>query len=207
LGSPLAHAAKPDTVSRRPAARTLNQNSMKLIRSALTLFCVAALSSGAFADDAKISPAATAVAHLQPAANSKVTGTVQFIPVSEGVRVVAEIKNLTPGEHGFHVHEKGDLSAPDLSSAGGHFNPTKLQHGGREAEMRHAGDMGNLKADASGVAHLDYVDKHMSLGGPDSVVGRAVIIHEKADDMKSQPAGNSGARIAGGVIEKVSGAK
>ena len=147
----------------------------------------------------------TAVAVLQPAAGSEVRGTVTFAQVKDGVRVVANVTGLTPGPHGFHVHEKGDLSAPDLMSAGGHYNPTNDAHAGRDAAQRHAGDMGNIVADDKGVARLDYVDSHLALSGENSILGRSVIVHAGADDMKSQPAGAAGPRVAGGVITLVPG--
>ena len=157
----------------------------------------------ATADDVKLLPKAAAVAHLKPAANSKVTGTVQFIPTDKGVRVVAHVVNLTPGDHGFHVHEKGDLSAPDFTSAGPHFNPTGDPHAGPHDERRHMGDLGNLEANSDGVAKLDYVDHHLKLEGEHSIMGRSVIVHAGKDDLKSQPSGDSGARVAGGKIEAV----
>ena len=99
------------------------------------------------------------------------------------------------------MHEKGDCSAPDGTSAGGHFNPGGKPHAARDAAARHAGDLGNLKADPYGLARVDFVDSTLSLSGPDSIVGKAVIIHEKADDFTTQPTGNAGARQACGVIE------
>jgi len=116
------------------------------------------------------------------------------------VQVVADIQNLTPGKHGFHIHEKGDCSAADASSAGGHFNPTHQHHGGPMTAEHHTGDLGNIEADASGKAHLDWKGK-MQMSGADSIIGKSVVVHEKEDDLKSDPAGNSGARIACGVIE------
>jgi Cu-Zn family superoxide dismutase len=142
-----------------------------------------------------------AIAVLHPTAGSKVGGTVTFTEVADGVQVQAEITGLTPGNHGFHVHEFGDCSAPDASSAGGHFNPTNKPHAGPDALERHVGDMGNVEADASGKAKLDYVDHQISLtNDPQSVIGRSVVVHMKQDDLKSQPSGDSGARIACGVI-------
>src|SRR5213082_4223676 len=91
-----------------------------------------------------------AVAVLHPTAGNKVAGTVTFTEVADGVQVLAEITGLTPGNHGFHVHEFGDCSAADLSSAGAHFNPTNKPHAGPDATERHVGDMGNVEADASG---------------------------------------------------------
>ena len=117
------------------------------------------------------------------------------------MHVVGTFSGLVYGEHGFHVHEKGDCSAPDGTSAGGHFNPGGKPHAARDAAARHAGDLGNLKADPYGLARVDFVDSTLSLSGADSIVGKAVIIHEKADDFTTQPTGNAGARQACGVIE------
>ena len=142
-----------------------------------------------------------AIAVLHPTGDNKVSGTVTFIEEADGVRVQADLAGLTPGKHGFHVHEFGDCTAPDLASAGAHFNPTNKPHAGPDTAERHVGDMGNLEADASGAAKLDYVDHEISLADDQrSVIGRSVIVHAKADDLKSQPAGDSGARIACGVI-------
>ncbi len=142
-----------------------------------------------------------AVAVLHPTAGNKVSGTVTFTEVADGVQIRAEITGLTPGNHGFHVHEFGDCSAADASSAGGHFNPTHNSHAGPDAPERHVGDMGNIQADASGKAALEYVDHQISLTNDErSVIGRSVVVHAKADDLKSQPAGDSGARVACGVI-------
>jgi superoxide dismutase, Cu-Zn family len=144
--------------------------------------------------------ASRAIAVLHPTRGNHVTGTVTFTEVPDGVRVQANITGLTPGKHGFHVHEFGDCSAPDGTSAGGHFNPTHETHGAPDSSHRHVGDMGNLEADRSGMAKLDYVDHDMALKGEKSVIGHAVIVHEKADDLKSQPTGNAGGRVACGVI-------
>ena len=142
-----------------------------------------------------------AVAVLHPSSGSKVSGTVTFTEVADGVQMQAEITGLTPGNHGFHVHEFGDCSAADASAAGAHFNPTHEPHAGPDAAQRHVGDMGNVQADASGKAKLEYVDHQISLTNDQrSVIGRSVVVHAKADDLKSQPAGDSGARVACGVI-------
>jgi len=142
-----------------------------------------------------------AVAVLHPTGGNKVSGTVTFTEVADGVQVQAEITGLSPGNHGFHVHEFGDCSAGDASSAGAHFNPTDKPHAGPDATERHVGDMGNVEADASGKAKLEYVDHQISLtNDQQSVIGRSVVVHAKADDLKSQPAGDSGARVACGVI-------
>ena len=141
-----------------------------------------------------------AVATLSPTKGNSVSGIVTFTKVQTGVKIVADISGLTPGTHGFHVHEFGDCSAPDASSAGGHFNPLRTQHGAPDTQFRHAGDFGNLDADASGKAHYERVDTMILLEGPNTIVGRAVIVHEKADDLRSQPTGNAGGRVACGVI-------
>ncbi|MEO8537727.1 MAG: superoxide dismutase family protein [Betaproteobacteria bacterium] len=140
-------------------------------------------------------------AMLAPTAGSSVAGSVSFVPSGDRVRVVASVTGLPPGPHGFHLHEKGDCSAPDGMSAGGHFNPTGKPHGNPASGEHHGGDMPMLIADASGRAALDAVLDTVTLGtGADSVVGRAVIVHKDADDFKTQPTGNSGARLACGVV-------
>jgi len=128
------------------------------------------------------------------------TGTVSFTEVDGGVRVVAIFAGLTPGEHGFHVHEKGDCSAPDGTSAGGHFNPEGHDHGLPEQATRHAGDLGNLVADAEGNASLDHVFTGLTLRGETAIIGRGLIVHADKDD-GGQPTGNAGARVACGVID------
>lgn len=135
---------------------------------------------------------------------NNVEGTVTFTQVGDGVQVVAEVRNLPPNsEHGFHIHEKGDLSAPDLMSVGPHWDPKGTHtHGATPTTSpTHAGDMGNLKTDASGVGRLTATIPGISIEGANGVVGRAVIDHGNADDLQSQPAGNAGPRVAGGVIE------
>jgi Cu-Zn family superoxide dismutase len=156
------------------------------------MFCALAC----FAHAQEVSKAA---AQLDSKSGSKVTGTVTFTKVGDEVEVVADIQNLTPGKHGFHIHEKGDCSAPDASSAGAHFNPTQKHHGGPTTADHHAGDLGNITADASGKAHLDGKGK-LSLSGTDSIIGKSVVVHQKEDELKTDPSGNSGVRIACGPI-------
>ena len=153
----------------------------------------------AVASFARAQEVTKASAQLESKSGSKVTGTVSFNKVGDELQVVADIQNLTPGKHGFHIHEKGDCSAADASSAGAHFNPTMKHHGGPANLDHHTGDLGNIEADASGKAHLDWKGK-MSLTGKDSIIGKSVVVHEKEDDLKTDPSGNSGARIACGVI-------
>jgi superoxide dismutase, Cu-Zn family len=141
-----------------------------------------------------------AIAVLHSASGSNVTGTVTFTKTGDSVEIIADVSGLTPGKHGFHIHEFGDCSAADATSAGGHFNPTHKAHGGPDATEHHMGDLGNLEADSSGKAHLTWKDKDMTMSGPNSIVGHAVIVHTNADDLKSQPVGNAGGRLACGVI-------
>ena len=162
---------------------------------------VLVLGAGSLGLSAQAPPAAKATVKLAPTANQTARGEVTFTAESGGVHVVGTFSGLVYGEHGFHVHEKGDCSAPDGTSAGGHFNPATQPHAAREATARHVGDLGNLKADPYGLARVDFVDKTLSLSGPNSIIGKAVIIHEKADDFTTQPTGNAGARQACGVIE------
>jgi len=142
-----------------------------------------------------------ATVKLAPTANGSTRGEVTFTAEADGIHVVGSFSGLAFGEHGFHVHEKGDCSAPDATSAGGHFNPATQPHAAREASARHVGDLGNLKADPYGLARVDFIDKTLALSGANSIVGKAVIVHEKADDFTTQPTGNAGARQACGVIE------
>ena len=144
----------------------------------------------------------SAKAELKPTAGNSAAGTVTFAQNGDKLSVVANITGLSPGPHGFHVHEKGDCSAPDGASAGGHFNPTGKPHGDPTAPDHHAGDMPQLVADASGNATLNADVSPMSIGGANDIIGKAVVVHKDPDDFKSQPAGNSGARIACGVISK-----
>jgi Cu-Zn family superoxide dismutase len=141
-----------------------------------------------------------AVAVLHPIEGSNVHGVVTFTKVENGIKIVADIEGLTPGKHGFHIHEYGDCSAPDGTSAGGHFNPDNKKHGATDAAERHVGDMGNVTADADGNAHFEWTDNLMTFSGPHSIIGRGVIVHAGEDDLVSQPTGDAGSRVACGVI-------
>lgn len=145
-------------------------------------------------------PVTRAQVDLSPTANNTAIGAVTFYQFADGVRVVADLSGLKPGSHGFHIHQWGDCSAPDASSAGGHFNPTNEQHGAPDAAHHHVGDFGNVVADANGKAHYEIVSKTIMLNGPNSIIGRSMIVHADSDDLHTQPTGNSGARVACGVI-------
>ena len=142
-------------------------------------------------------PAATA--NLEPTTGNQARGTVSFRQDGDSVQVTATVTGLKPGaQHGFHVHEKGDCSSGDGMSAGGHFNPDSVAHG---ADAGHAGDMPNLKADASGNAHATFEMKKMTVAdGQFGIVGKGLIIHRDPDDYKTQPTGNAGPRLACSVI-------
>ena len=146
----------------------------------------------------------TALANIQGAGanKDKIKGTVTFIEDKDSVKVLVDVTGLSPGKHGIHIHEKPDLSDPELKSAGGHWNPDGHKHGSPAEGMHHAGDLGNITADAEGHAKTELTLTGITVGGgKGSVVGHSVVIHEKEDDLKTDPAGNSGPRIAGGVIE------
>lgn len=145
-----------------------------------------------------------AVAKIQSASDSSVNGEIHFEQKGKEVTITVNLHRLSPGKHGFHIHEKGDCSAKDASSAGDHFNPTKTSHGGPDTASHHAGDFGNVIADEQGNVAVTITTQDITLGyGKHSVIGKSFIVHEKVDDLKSQPAGNAGKRIGCGVIEKV----
>ena len=146
---------------------------------------------------------AQAKATIEPKSGSTVTGTATFTEVEGGgVKVVVKIEKAPPGTHGLHIHEKGDCSAPDATSAGGHFNPTGMPHAGPMDKEHHAGDLGNIEIKADGTGTLETMSTMLTVKpGPNSVVGRAVVFHEKADDLKTQPTGNAGGRLGCGVVQ------
>ena len=137
-------------------------------------------------------------AELEPTNGSNVKGEVTFSQDGPHVRATGEITGLTPGPHGLHLHEKGDCSAPDASSAGGHYNPAGTRHGGPASAEHHAGDFGNVVANRSGTATVDSTLTGVSLA---SLTGKGLVVHAQPDDEKTDPAGNSGARIACGVVK------
>ena len=143
-----------------------------------------------------------AVAILHSTAGNQCHGRVVFTQMGDAVKVVADVEGLKPGQkHAFHIHQFGDCSAPDGMSAGGHYNPDSHPHGLPDGDAkRHAGDLGNLQADANGKAHYEITAHNISVAGTKNpIVGRGVIVHAKTDD-GGQPVGNAGGRIACGVI-------
>jgi len=168
-----------------------------------SLVCVAILGLQTQAAAPEKAQAATPVtkasAQLIPTTGSKVEGTVTFTKTEHGMHISGEITGLTPGEHGFHVHEFGVWN-PDGKASGGHFNPTGAAHAGHDSTKRHVGDMGNIKADEHGKAMVDIDDDQMSFEGPHCILGRGLVVHAKADDLKSQPSGDAGGRLAVAII-------
>ena len=144
-----------------------------------------------------------ASANLESKSGSQAKGEVNFVWQGNDVLINGKFSGLKPNsEQGIHVHEKGDCSAPDATSAGGHFNPETKMHGVPDSGMNHAGDMPNIKSDANGNAVYTAKLHGFAVNtGPNGIIGRAVVVHKDPDDYKTQPAGNSGPRIACGVIK------
>ena len=140
---------------------------------------------------------------LSPTQNNTANGGLKITAAGTGVKISGMVQGLKPdSEFGFHFHEKGDCSAPDATSAGAHFNPGNQQHGNPQAQPHHAGDMLNVKSDAQGVAEvsIDNADVSLQTGQPNDILGKALVLHAKPDDYKTQPSGDSGDRIACGVV-------
>lgn len=137
---------------------------------------------------------------------SGVSGTVMVRDIGDAVQVRVRVEGLTPGEHGFHVHEGGscgpDSTGAPGGAAGGHFNPLASPHGAPSAAPsdRHAGDLGNITANAEGVAAGTVVDSVLALTGPTSVIGHAVVVHAGRDDLASQPSGDARSGVGCGVV-------
>lgn len=136
------------------------------------------------------------VVMLVPTKGNKVRGMLRLMQQGEDLKIVGKVRNLTPGEHGFHIHEFGDLRGTDGKAAGGHFNPYGHDHGG-PGTMSHVGDLGNIVADENGVATVEVVAKKTPLH---FVLGRSFVVHAGKDDMQSQPSGAAGPRVATGVV-------
>ncbi|WP_194722402.1 superoxide dismutase family protein [Noviherbaspirillum malthae] len=176
---------------------------MRLVAS-LLLGSIALAGCAGMSGQGAGNPKPIAVSQLNPTQGNKTGGAVSFVQNGDRILVDARVDGLTPGLHGFHVHEKGDCSSPDGMSAGGHFNPGSKPHGGPDHSDRHAGDFGNLEADANGnaVLKLSIPASQVSLSrdASNSIVGKALIVHADPDDYKTQPTGNAGKRLACGII-------
>ena len=171
---------------------------MRLSTAVLTTATVALLAGCGAKSPAPLR--ATAV--LEARSGSTVTGRVELTEAAGQVRGHVELTGFAPNsEHGFHIHDKGDCSAADAASAGGHYNPGGTAHGRAGIAPHHAGDLPSLTADASGNVRADVLFEGVTLApGPQSIVGRSLVAHRDRDDYTSQPAGNSGPRVACGVI-------
>ena len=176
------------------------------VRPMILTFPLLILSAAAIAAAAD-NAVKSAHADITNAQGAKI-GTAKFTPAPKGVKVVVTVSELTPGEHGIHIHNVGRCEAPAFTSAGGHFNPTNAHHGIHNAQdpHPHVGDLANLVVDRSGKAKATFIVEGATLGdGTNSLFhegGTSLVIHAKADDLMSDPSGNSGDRIACGVIEK-----
>lgn len=146
-----------------------------------------------------------AVAQMQGTSGSNLSGTVTFTEENGTVKLKAELKNVMPvGNHAIHIHQTGDCSAADGSSAGGHWNPTDELHGTWGSAPHHKGDIGNFIVDSTGVGSISLTTDQWCIGCDDStknILGKAIIVHEGEDDLTSQPSGAAGARIGCGVIK------
>ncbi|WP_426275028.1 superoxide dismutase family protein [Chryseobacterium sp. S-02] len=139
---------------------------------------------------------------INPKSGTQTEGTAKFTQKKDEVTMKLDVKNLTPGIHAVHIHEKGDCSAADGTSTGGHWNPSKNDHGKWGAEHFHMGDIGNLTANQDGVATLTFKTDKWCLGCTDeskNIIGKGLIIHASADDFHTQPTGNAGGRV--GCVE------
>ncbi|HZT81037.1 MAG TPA: superoxide dismutase family protein [Gemmataceae bacterium] len=179
-----------------PHIRRLATATAALLLVALALGAIAAQKD----EPHKMMAPTKAVCVLHPTKGSKVHGKVVFTAKGDSVEITGEVFGLTPGKHGFHVHQWGDCSSPDALSTGGHFNPEGKKHGGPHAKERHVGDLGNIVADESGKATIKITDKLITLHGAHSIIGRGLIVHAKEDDLKTDPTGEAGGRVACGVI-------
>ena len=180
----------------------MKTNNIALAIAAVLAAACASQATHTMQYDAR-NPGGMAKATLAATKDSTVKGTVSFLQRGDQVVVSANIQGLKPnGEHGFHVHEKGDCSSGDGMSAGGHYNPAGKPHGDHRAGgERHAGDLPNLKADANGNAVANFVVSGISVGGANAdIVGKGLIVHRDPDDYKTQPTGNAGPRMACAVI-------
>jgi len=145
----------------------------------------------------------SAAGNIEARSGSSLAGEVTFTEEAGVTRIVVTVRNAPPGMHAVHVHEIGDCSSPDGKSAGPHFNPDGHQHGAPTDQQRHAGDLGNMEVAEDGTGTLEMVSKDLTVAdGPRSVVGRSIIVHDKADDFVTQPTGAAGGRIGCGEIAR-----
>ncbi len=163
----------------------------------MAVVCIAAVSFPMAAIAQQSQAPVEGICVLMPTEGNHVTGTISLLEEGDALHLAGEVRHLTPGLHGFHIHEFGDLRAPDASTCGGHYNPTHQSHEGLNSAHRHLGDLGNIEADSKGIALVDIKVPGLKIN---SIIGRSLVVHAKKDDLHTQPSGDSGARVAAGVI-------
>lgn len=175
-----------------------------MLRKALVMATVVVLGASAAVQGHAVPPTAEAVLSD---AQGRVLGKATFTQRPEGVLIRLQASNLPPGVHGFHIHDRSECHGPEFASAGGHFNPEGKAHGFKNPSGPHAGDLPNLEVPASGVLDVTVLATRVTLGdGPNSLFkegGTSLMIHAGPDDYVTDPAGNSGARIACGPITRL----
>ena len=183
---------------------TIPSKSSHTILGGLTLtatLCLTACPPSANQKPDKAGGGPVATTTIEARSSSTVKGTATFTQAGDKVKVVVEVSGATPGQHGLHVHENGDCSSPDAKSAGNHFNPGNGEHGSPDKPTHHAGDFGNLTVDEDGNDKLVLLTDQITVNpGTTSIIGRALVLHDKPDDTTTQPTGNSGSRVGCGVI-------
>jgi superoxide dismutase, Cu-Zn family len=189
----------PETNEFQPGRNTVKIMRMLLVLGGLTLLCL---------NLAVMAKTPEATAQLVDS-KGKPVGQATFVQKTDGVHIDIQVQNLPPGKHGVHIHMVGKCDAPEFTTAGGHFNPTGKHHGALNPQGPHAGDIPNLTVGPNGKGRLQMVNANVTLdNGPNSLLdadGSALVVHAAADDEKTDPTGNSGARIACGVIHKKAG--
>lgn len=179
--------------------RTLKITSIVVLSAVAIFIGCKASGSKSNADEKKLT------IRLEPKSDSKVQGTAEFVEKDGKVVFTAKLTGLTPGVHAIHIHEKADCSAADAASAGGHWNPTFKKHGKWGDPEHHKGDIGNFPADVDGNGIITMSTDEWCIGCGDKnkdILGKGLIVHEKADDYVTQPTGNAGGRVAcAGIIQ------
>ena len=171
-----------------------------VVATGLTFSVTGCASSDAHEHPSALAGQTEGVAVLIPTKGNTTAGVVRFSQSGHAVKIVGVVSGLTPGQHAMHIHEFGDGSSADGTSAGSHYNPEGHAHGAPGSGAHHAGDFGNITADASGNSTFELTVHNITVAGvTNPIVGRALVIHAKADDF-TQPVGNAGPRVAVGII-------
>ncbi len=201
LTGPNSTAVDTNSANKTPSTGTMDASSGRSGTGNMPGATGTANTTAGTTANATQAPATQARATLVAIGNSGVAGEINFAQSGGKVKITGTVTGLTPGEHGFHVHEKGDLSDTEKGeSVGGHFNPDMKDHGRPSDTTRHAGDFGNITANDQGVAEINVEDAVVKMDGANSIVGRSIVIHAQADRF-TQPSGDAGGRVAFGKIE------